>query len=128
MLTNPDNIEAWTQLGNHYFDTGNFAKAINAYNKSLALNPNNANVLTDLGVMYRRNGNPVEAVASFDKAIAVDPNHQTARFNKGIVQLNDLNDRAGAIKTWQELVAIKPDATAPNGQLISEIILEIQKN
>ena len=34
---NPNNAEAWTQLGHAYFDTNQPVKAIEAYNKSLAL-------------------------------------------------------------------------------------------
>lgn len=127
VVAHPDNVEAWTQLGNYYFDSNNFGKAIEAYNKSLALNPNNADVLTDLGVMYRRNGNPKEAIAAFDRAIAINPNHPTARFNRGIVQLYDLKDREGAIKTWEELVKLHPDAKAPNGQPVTEIITTVKE-
>ena len=127
VVAHPDNIEAWTQLGNYYFDSDNPGKAIEAYSKSLALNPNNADVLTDLGVMYRRNGNPKEAIAAFDRATAVDPSHPTARFNRGIVQLYDLKDRDGAIKTWEELVKLHPDAKAPNGQPVTEIIKTVKE-
>ncbi|MBI5557742.1 MAG: tetratricopeptide repeat protein [Deltaproteobacteria bacterium] len=126
VLANPGNIEAWTQLGNYYFDSEQFSKAIEAYNKSLALNPNDANVLTDLGVMYRLNGNPAQAIASFDKAITLNPDHTTARFNRGIVLFYDLKDREAAMATWEELVKLHPDAKAPNGQLVSEIITSIK--
>lgn len=119
---NPNNVQAWTQLGHLYFDSDQFEKAINAYNRSLSLAPNNADVLTDLGVMYRRGADHAKAIESFDKAIAVDPKHETARFNKGIVLLYDLNDQAGAIKSWEELVALNPLAATPNGQLVKEIV------
>jgi len=125
VAVNPENIDAWTQLGNVYFDSGNFAKAINAYEKSIALSPNNANVLTDLGVMYRRNGQPEKAVGAFDRAIAVAPGHQQSRFNKGIVLRYDMNDREGAVKAWEELLKVNPNATAPNGQPISEAIKDL---
>ncbi len=123
---NPQNTEAWTNLGHLYFDSDQADKAITAYNKSLALAPNNADVLTDLGVMYRRAGNPQQAVASFDRAIQANAKHETARFNKGIVLLYDLKDQPGAIAAWQGLVSLNPMATAPNGQLISEMLKEIQ--
>jgi len=119
---NPTNVDAWTQLGNVYFDTSNFAKAIVAYEKSLALSPNNANVLTDLGVMYRRNGQPAKAVEAFDRAMAINPSHEQSRFNKGIVLRYDMNDREGAVKAWEELLKVNPNAAAPNGQPISEAI------
>ena len=115
-MANPNNLQAWTELGNAYFDTEQYAKAIEAYKKSLALDENNANVWTDLGVMYRRNGQPKEAVAAFDKANQIDPAHEVSLFNKGIVQLYDLKDREGAIKTWEQLVSINPTATAPGRQ------------
>jgi len=122
VAVNPKNVQAWTQLGHIYFDTNSFAKAIHAYEKSLELSPNNPNVLTDLGVMYRRNGQPQKALESFDKAIAIDPNHEQSRFNKGIVLRYDMNDRAAAVKAWEELIKINPNAMAPNGQLVSEAI------
>jgi cytochrome c-type biogenesis protein CcmH/NrfG len=122
VAVNPNNVDAWTQLGNVYFDTSNFAKAIKAYTKSLELSPNNPNVLTDLGVMYRRNGQPLKAIESFDKAMAIVPNHEQSRFNKGIVLRYDLNDREGAIRAWEELLKINPGAIAPNGQPLSEAI------
>lgn len=123
---NPNNVDAWTQLGHVYFDSNQFEKAINAYNKSLALRPNNADILTDLGVMYRRNGNPQQAIASFDKAVAVNPKHETSRFNKGVVLMYDLQDRAGAIKVWEELVSVNPLATAPTGEPLKNIIEKMQ--
>ncbi len=126
LVKNPSNTEAWTQLGNYYFEEQKFAKSINAYNKSLELAPNNADVLTDLGVMYRRNGNPEKAIASFQQASKINPNHPSALFNSGIVSLYDLNDKEAALKAWGELVAIHPDAKAPNGQLVSEIIIKVK--
>lgn len=123
---NPENIEAWTNLGHLYFDSDQADKAITAYNKSLALAPNNADVLTDLGVMYRRAGDFQQAIASFDRAIQANAKHETARFNKGIVLLYDLKDQPGAIAAWQELAGLNPMATAPNGQLVSELLKEIQ--
>lgn len=123
---NPENVEAWTNLGHLYFDSDQANKAITAYNKSLSLAPNNADVLTDLGVMYRRAGDPQEAIASFDRAIQANDKHETSRFNKGIVLLYDLKDQPGAIAAWQGLINLNPMATAPNGQMVSEIIKEIQ--
>jgi len=122
VAANPTNANAWLQLGNVYYDTGNPPKSIKAYEKFLELRPGDPNVLTDLGVMYRRNGQSEKALEAFNKAIALDPTHQQSRFNKGVVLLNDLNDREGAIKAWQELLKINPDAVTPNGKPLTEVI------
>ena len=120
--SNPEDAGAWAQLGNLYFDTNQFGKAINTYKKSLELEPNDPNVWTDLGVMYRRNGQPIQAVEAFDKAIELDPNHEISRLNKGIVLMHDLNDIQGAITVWEELVKVNPAAKTSTGQLIKDVI------
>lgn len=119
---NPENVEAWIQLGNVYFGTKQYQEAIGAYEKSLELNPNNADVWTDMGVMYRRNGQPKKAIEAFDKATEIDPQHEISRFNKGIVLMHDLNDPEGALQAWEELVKVNPSAKSPSGQPVMELI------
>lgn len=123
---NPDNVDAWIQLGNLYFDTDNYEKAITAYKKSLKLKPDNANVLTDMGIMYRRSGKPSKAVETFDKAIKLDSNHEQALFNKGIVLMHDLNDVKGAVRAWEELVKLNPAAMSPTGQPVSDLVEKLK--
>lgn len=118
----PTNADLWIQLGNKAFDTNQLEKAIQAYNKALELTPNNANVWTDLGVMYRRSGKPEEALKAFDTAIAADPKHEVSRFNKGVVLLHDMNDTAGAIRTWEGLVAVNPLAMSPTGTSVDQMV------
>lgn len=122
VAANPTNGGAWTSLGHVYFDTGQAVKSIKAYNKSLELNPQQAEVWTDLGVMYRSNKQFQEALQAFERAISLNPVLDQARFNKGIVLMYDLNDKAGAIKAWEEAVAVNPGARAPNGQLVTDLI------
>ncbi len=123
---NPDDAEAWTNLGNLFYDSDQAQNAIDAYEKSLAIEPDRAGVITDLGTMYRRNNEPQKAIEAFDKAIAVDPSFETARFNKGVVLLHDLNDLEGCIKEWQALVEMNPMAMAPNGDSVDAIIQKLK--
>jgi cytochrome c-type biogenesis protein CcmH/NrfG len=124
---NPENIENWIQLGHIYYDTDQIKEAINAYETALKIKPDVPNILTDLGVMYRRAGDPKKAVAKFDQAMAADPSHQISRFNKGIVLMHDLNDAKGAVDAWRELIELNPDAKAPNGQLVKDLIAQFEK-
>lgn len=124
---NDQDMAAWIQLGNLYFDTHQFEKAITTYEKYLALDPNNADVWTDLGVMYRRSNLPEKAIEAFDRAIAADPRHETAMFNKGIVLMHDFNDMDGTVKVWEKLVEVNPNALAPGGgQSIKEMVERIK--
>lgn len=124
----PNDAAAWIQLGHLNFDRNAVPEAIEAYEKALALQPDNAPVHTDLGIMYRRAKRPEEAIREFDRAIAIDPKLENARFNKGIVMLHDLDDRAGAIQAWEELLKINPVAMAPNGQSVDELIMHYREH
>ncbi len=123
---NPANVNAWTRLGNLYFDTNKYDRAIVAYKKSLELNPQNADVWTRIGVMYSRIRQPVEALKAFDKAIEINPRHEISRFNKGLVLLHDLNDRQSAIRAWEDLLKINPVAMAPNGQSVDQLVIQLK--
>ncbi len=125
--SNPDDLGAWIKLGHLYFDTAQFDNAIRAYTRALELDPTDPDVWTDLGVMYRRIDRPSQAIESFDKAIQADPTHETARFNKGVVLMHDLGDEAGAVAAWKELLEVNPQATAPNGVPVGDMIGELEK-
>ncbi len=126
VTANPEDFQSWVRLGHLYYDHNEPEKAIGAYTKSLEFHSGDANLLTDLGVMYRRTKQFQKAIDSFDQAIAKDPVHLPSRFNKGIVQMYDLNDPEGAIATWEELLAIDPQAKTANGEPISGFLEKIK--
>jgi cytochrome c-type biogenesis protein CcmH/NrfG len=101
LAANPNNVEALVQLGNDFFDEGNYEKAVETYQRSLQIDPRNVDVITDMGVSYRKLGKSREAVDAFRKALEVDPNHAMALFNLGIVLRDDLKDYEGALKAWE---------------------------
>lgn len=128
VAANPDSTAAWTQLGNGYFDTDQYQKAINAYSRSLELFPGNPNVLTDLGIMYRSISQPEKALEAFRQAAAIDPGHEQSRFNTGIVMLYDLDSPAEAVAAWEDLLRINPLASVADGRSLREIVDELQNS
>lgn len=125
---NPNEPAVWTQLGNFYFDHQEAQKAVQAYEKSLALQPEAPDVIVDAGIMYRDLKQYNKAVEYFDRAIAIDPKHQNARFNKGIVLYNDLNKKAEGVAAWKELLRIQPDTKVSGGVSLEEFIKEHPAN
>jgi len=126
VTANPGNFQAWASLCNLYYDTEQAAKAIAAYNKSLALHKGDANLLTDLGVMYRKNKQPEKAIEVFNQAIRENSTHLQSRYNKGIVLLYDLGDPQGAIASWEEMLVIDPQAGNTSGANIRELIDKVK--
>lgn len=123
----PTNVEAWVTLGNFCFDHNLPEKAINAYERAVELSPMNVNVWSDLGVMYRRTEQYEKAVDAFEHAANLDPDHVTARFNMGIVYLHDLNNPQKALEAWKEVIALKPDAKAPNGKPVADLVKGLEQ-
>ncbi len=124
---NPKNIEAQNQLGHFYFDHGMPKEAIAAYQASLALKAEQPDIWTDLGVMYREVTEYQKALQAFDKAISQNPRHEIARFNRGIVLVFDLDRKEDGLKNWRELLALNPNAKAPNGAPLGKLIDEVEK-
>ncbi len=124
---NPHDLQGWIDLGDACFDANRYQEAIRAYQKALDINPQNANVWTDMGVMYRLSGKPREAIHAFDKAAEIDPKHEISRIDKGIVLLYDLNDKAGAIRAWESVLAINPLAALSSGQSVEEMLKTLKQ-
>lgn len=116
----PENRNAWVELGHNYFDSDQPMKAIKAYAKALELDGNDPDILTDQGVMYRRVGWFDKAISNFQKAIRIDSNHEQSLYNLGVVYRYDLKDFPKAIKVWERFLAIDPDSPGAS-QIRSEL-------
>jgi len=112
LAQDPKNLNAWVQLGNDYFDTGQAQQAVNAYGKALELDPKNPNILTDQGIMYKQLGWYDKALANFEKAQQIDPKHQQSLVNMGVVYAENLNQPEKARKTWERAIEIDPSSSA----------------
>jgi len=108
----PNNRNAWVELGNNYFDSDQPVKAIEAYDKALALGGDDPNVLTDQGVMFRRMGWYDRAVENFTKASELAPTHAQSLYNLGVVYRFDLQDFAKAKEVWGRYLALNPSGPA----------------
>ncbi len=117
----PENRNAWVQLGHNFFDANQPMKAIDAYGKALELEANDANILTDQGVMYRRVGWYDKAITNFEKANALDRSHQQSLYNLGVVYRYDLQDFEKAIDAWSRFIALNP-----SGAGIDQIKAELE--
>ena len=123
VLADPKNHDAWAALGNEYFDSHQFQKAIDAYGKALTLKPGDPNILTDQGVMYRQLGQFDKAIANFQKANKLDPTHVQSIFNIGVVYANDLHKPDEAAKAWNKVLTTAPnsDQAAQARQMLSQL-------
>lgn len=108
LASSPDNLDARIQLGNAYFDSGQWAKGAEEYKKVLEKDPKNPDVRTDLGICYRELKEYDKAIEEFKKATDDSPNHLNSRFNLGVVYHFDKRDYMNAKKTWEEYLKLAP--------------------
>ena len=111
LAQDPKNVQAWVQLGNDCFDMHLTQKAIDAYEKALALAPampQAPSVLTDEGVMYREQKDFDKAIACFKAASKLNPAHAQSVFNLGIVYAQDKHNTPEAIKAFNRVIEIAP--------------------
>lgn len=104
----PENRNAWVQLGNKHFDTNQPMEAVEAYDKALAIDGNDPNVLTDQGIMYRKIGWFDKAIENFGIANKLDPKHTQSLLNMGIVYRFDLEQNDKAKEAWLKYLEIDP--------------------
>ncbi|MGE4053908.1 MAG: tetratricopeptide repeat protein [Vicinamibacterales bacterium] len=107
----PANPTPRVQLGNLYFDAGQYAEAITWYTDALKLAPEDVNVSTDLGVSYYYSDQPDRALEQFARSLEIDPNHTKTFLNLGIVRAFGKQDLEGAEEAWTRVIELAPDST-----------------
>lgn len=104
----PKNADYKTRIGNIYFDTGQYQKASEAYQQSLALRPNVPEVETDLATSLHYLGQHDRALELLDKVLGYRPDFPQALFNKGVVLQSGKKDTNGAVEAWERLLRTNP--------------------
>jgi tetratricopeptide (TPR) repeat protein len=82
------------------------AKALDYYNKVMAVDPNDASLHNNLGSLYANMGKSAEAAAEFKKAAELDPTHAGSYYyNLGAIMVNQgqMDDAATALKEATDL-------------------------
>jgi tetratricopeptide (TPR) repeat protein len=109
LVLNSKDLNALIQLGNLYYDHGQFPHAVEYYGRALEIDPTNLGVRTDRGTSYWNMGLPDAAIAEFKKSLETDPKHAQTLYNLGVVYLNGKNNREEARNVWEKLLATNPN-------------------
>jgi cytochrome c-type biogenesis protein CcmH/NrfG len=120
LKNNPKDTDTLAKLGNLYYDSRLYPKAIEYYQQVLKITPSNADVRTDMGTAMFYLGDSDKALAEFEKSLSYKPNHPNTLFNAGIVKWQGKNDSKGAIAAWEQLLKTNPDY--PERQKVEDLL------
>jgi len=104
----PQNPDYPAQIGNLYYDSGQYAKAAEFYQRSLNIRPRDPNVETDLATCLHYIGQDDRALQVLDNVLEYNPSFTQAKFNKGIVLIEGKKDVKGGISVWEDLLRSDP--------------------
>jgi cytochrome c-type biogenesis protein CcmH/NrfG len=122
---NPGNLEAIIQLGNIYYDSKQFDKAVGYYEQAAKLDPKNLSVRVDMATARWYLGQTDPAIAGLQAVLKEDPNHPQALYNMGIIMLHGTNDLKGAREYWSRLVATQ--TTTMDLEMVKQRLAVIDK-
>jgi len=122
----PKDFDSLVKLGDLYYDGQQFPRAIQCYERALAIHPDNPDVRTDMGTAYWYTGDAEKAVAAMERSLKFRPGHPQTLFNLGWVRWQGKQDPKGAIEAWQQLLKTNPDY--PEKQKVEQYIAKAKEH
>ena len=107
-LNNPNDAQAYINLGTVYQMKGDYASAKNQYLKALNLAPNDRTAILNLASLYIAQGMHTMAVGQYDKLLAQNPN-DTEIIKYKAAAYEAQKDYKNALAQYKAILAIKPD-------------------
>ena len=106
----PDDAKVRADLGDLYFEAQRHDLAIPWYERALKINRSNPQVHTDLALSLFYTNENDRALKQIDAALAIDPRHLKALLSQGFIRAFGKQDLAGAVKSWEQVIAVDPSS------------------
>ncbi len=104
----PHGIENWVKLANKYQESGQYSRAIRAFNSALIIQPQNLSIHTNIGNLYFMKGDTAEALNRYQAVVEKDSTLIDALLNLGVVYANMGNYRQ-AESAWKSIIKQRPN-------------------
>ncbi|MGV8176905.1 MAG: AAA family ATPase [Candidatus Bilamarchaeaceae archaeon] len=105
---NPIDAKTYYQLGNDYYEKGNYDKAIENYNMAILLNPIFSEAYFNRALSYYQLKNFEKSTADYTKAAELDPNNPIIYNNRGDAYYRK-QDYNSAVKDYDKAISLNPD-------------------
>ena len=109
--TNPNDAEAYYNIGVIYYNEKKYDSAKVQFNKAIEIYPDFAEAYYSIGVVYYAEANYDKAIEAFSKAIQIDPRNYEAIYQLGVVY-NTKKDKAGTLQQVDRLKSLSRNELA----------------
>ncbi|WP_204105435.1 MULTISPECIES: tetratricopeptide repeat protein [Spirulina sp. CCY15215] len=103
-----DEAEIAFNQGVKFYETGDFEKAIAAWDKAIEFKPDYHQAWGNRGLGLKNLGRYEEAISSYDRAIALKTDFHKAWYNRGLA-LDELGRSEEAVNAYDRVIEMKPD-------------------
>lgn len=104
---NPQNVAAYGNRGNAFYDMGDYAAALADYTKVIEMQPDNLNAYYNRGLVYFDQGNYQGAVADLTIALKVQEHDADVLYKRGVAYYH-LKNFPAALADLDRLVRLNP--------------------
>lgn len=105
----PEDSEALKDLGDLYFDAGDYTTAAQWHAKAVDVDPKDVEALLALGAALFNGGDAAGAKANWEQVVDLDPSNAEAHYDLGFLALSvEPVDLDVARAHWQEVIDIDP--------------------
>ena len=109
ITADPKDTASLLELGNLYFDSGDYTTARTFMQKVVDIDPNNVDALVGLGAAQFNTGDAAAAKTSWTKATELSPKDQEAWFDLGFLYLNQNPPDMDQVRlNWNKVLEIDP--------------------
>ncbi|MEK6978709.1 MAG: tetratricopeptide repeat protein [Candidatus Micrarchaeota archaeon] len=105
---NPVDAKTYYQLGNDYYEKGDYEKAIENYNMAILLTPIFSEAYFNRALSYYQLKNFEKATADYTKSAELDPNNPIIYNNRGDAYYRK-QDFQNAVKDYDKAIQLNPD-------------------
>ncbi|MEM7129436.1 MAG: tetratricopeptide repeat protein [Chloroflexota bacterium] len=105
---NPNNFEAYVELGMAYFEANQFDDAMAAFQQAIQLNPDAAAAHNGVGRVCYHTGPVQAAIDAYERAIELDRKYKDPYYGLGILYFSKLGDYDAAIEAFQRAIELHP--------------------
>lgn len=114
----PNNADAFGNLGRGYTNIGQYKQAVSSFQKALSLNPESSTAMYTMGIAYYNLECFNEAIEAYQKTLRINPGYSPAWDNLAITYSLS-GDKNAAMSTVEELRQLNPEQAHELLQFIS---------